>query len=157
MYLLGALIVVAVLDIATALPIGLYVFRFLVAVVVHEIVAAFYYQGWLGAALQRDLGFRECRAYLFFGRWRHHSAVAIEAVDGGGVFALAGFRKGDVFPELSHTDLFKMLHRHRGRVAELTVVDGGKGPPFCERPRRVIRFTVPPKRSRKRREEAANE
>jgi hypothetical protein len=43
--------------------------------------------------------------------------------------------------------LFKKLHRHRGRMVELAIVDGGAGPAFRKRPRRGIRLDVPPRRS----------
>lgn len=105
-----------------------------------------YYQGVLGPALERDLGFTEGAAYLSLGR-RLYSAVAIVAVAPGGVFDRAGFRAGDVLPGLSHTGLFRLLHRSRGRVAELAAVDGGEGPPFGERPARAIRFEVPRRRA----------
>ncbi len=106
------------------------------------VAAGMYYQGVLGPALERDLGFTDGAAYLAVGR-RLHSALALAAVAPGGVFDRAGFRAGDVLPGVSHTDLFRLLHRSRGRVAELAVVDGGAGPPFGERPPRVIRFEVP--------------
>jgi hypothetical protein len=116
----------------------------LVALWVYVIAEALFYQGILGRVLERDLGFREGSASLpVAGPQGYISAVAIISVADGGVFAQAGFRAGDVLPEKSHTDLFKLLHRHRGRVAELAVVDGGPGPPFRERQRRVIRFAVP--------------
>ncbi len=105
-----------------------------------------YYQGILGPALERDLGFHEGAAYLCVGR-RTHSAVAIKTIVEDGIFAKAGFVAGDVLPGLSHTDLFKRLHRHRGRVVEFTVVDGGEGPPFYERPKRVLKFAVPVRRN----------
>lgn len=119
-------------------------FLLLVAASAYIAAEAYYYQGRLGPALERDLGFREGAAYLRIGR-RLYSAVAIKEVTAGGVFARAGFRAGDVLPDVSHTDLFKLLHRHRGRAAELAVVGSGAGPPFYERPRRVIRFAVPPR------------
>jgi hypothetical protein len=121
-------------------------FLLLVLLVAYVAVEAFYYQVCLGPALERDLGFHEGSAYLFFVGRLPHSAVAIQKVVEGGVFARAGFRVGDVLPAMSHTALFKRLHRHRGRVAELTVVDGGEGPPFCERPKRLLKFVVPSRR-----------
>lgn len=111
-------------------------------VVAYIAIDSYYYQVRLGPSLKRDLGFCEGAAYLQVNR-SLHSAVAITQVDEDGVFSRAGFRAGDVLPDLSHTALFKLLHRHRGRVAELAVVDGGEGPPFSKRPRRVIRFAVP--------------
>jgi hypothetical protein len=106
------------------------------------VAAGFYYQSVLGPALERDLGFTGGAAYLSVGR-RLHSAVALTVVAPGGVFDRAGFRAGDVLPGVSHTDLFRLLHRHRGQVAELSVMGGGDGPPFGERPARVILFEVP--------------
>ena len=98
-------------------------------VVAYIMVEAYYYQMRLGPGLERDHGFKEGAAYLFFqGRFGegHHSAVAIQEVTDGGVFAQAGFRAGDVLPDVTHTGLFKHLHRHRGQQAELAVVEGGK-------------------------------
>lgn len=133
-----------VVDMEALLLIAGCLFLMLVVASVYITAAAYYYQVYLGPALERDLGFRHGSTYLRVGR-RLHSAVAVEAVSDGGVFARAGFRAGEVLPGVSHTDLFKLLHRHRGRVAELTVVDGGEGLPFYERPRRVLRFSVPPR------------
>ena len=106
------------------------------------VAEAYYYQAFLGPGLERDLGFRDGAAYLRVGR-RLHSAVALGSVTEGGVLARAGFRTGDVLPDLSLNDLFKLLHRHRGREVELAVVDGGEGPAFSQRPKRVLRFAVP--------------
>jgi hypothetical protein len=120
-----------------------WLFLLLVIVVsAYVVVEACSYQGYLGPALERDLGFRRGSAYLRVGRGLH-DAVAITSVSDGGVFATAGFRSGDVLPNVSATGLYKLLHRHRGRMAVLSVVDGGEGPPFDERPRRVFRFNVP--------------
>ena len=104
-----------------------------------------YYQGLLAPALERDLGFKTGSASMPDDQSAHGyiSAVAINSVVGGGVFQRAGFRGGDVLPDVSYTWLFKSLHRHRGRVAELAVVDGGPGPRFHYRSRKVIRFAVP--------------
>jgi hypothetical protein len=107
---------------------------------------SFYYEVLLGPGLERDLGFRHGKAILPGGSiYGYTASVAIESVAPGGVFHRAGFRAGDALPDVSHGGLFKLLHRHRGRVAELSVVDGGPGPPFHERTRRVIRFDVPPR------------
>jgi hypothetical protein len=124
------------------LSIGLVTVAAAVAILSAYIVAVgTYYQVFLGPTLERQLGFTDGSAYLSVGR--RHSAVALAAVAPGGVFDQAGFRSGDVLPGSSHTDLFRLLHRSRGRVAALAVVDGGQGPPFGERPVRVIRFQVP--------------
>jgi hypothetical protein len=111
------------------------------------VVEALYYQVLLGRDLERDLGFHDGADYIF-PNGHMHSAVKVAALVPGGVFEHAGFRVGNVFPGLSHTGLFRLLHRHRGREAELTIVDGGPGPPFYERPTRVIRFAVPPREKR---------
>lgn len=121
----------------------------LVAVLLVAYVAgeAFYYQIILGLELMRDLGFREGAQYLPAGGiLGHESAVAIVEVVDGGVFDRAGIRAGDVLPDDSHSSLFRTLHRARGRTAELTVVDGGPGPSFHLRQRRLIRVDVPPRR-----------
>jgi hypothetical protein len=98
----------------------------------------------LGPSLERDLGFRQGSAWLQSPGWRgYEEAVAIVSVTDGGVFQKAGFRAGDILPEESFIGLFRLLHRHRGRTAELVVVNGGDGEPFKARPRRTIRFFVP--------------
>jgi len=107
---------------------------------------AYYYQWYLGRDLERDLGFRDGAAYLRVGR-RMHAAVAVEEVVEGGVYDRAGIRRGDVLPDASHSDLFQLLHRHRGREVVLSIVDGGAGPPFCQRPRRLHRLLVPSRRT----------
>ncbi|MDA0832106.1 MAG: hypothetical protein O2955_08335 [Planctomycetota bacterium] len=103
---------------------------------------AFYYQGLLGPVLERDLGFRHGACYYRV-KGRQCSAVAFRAIDDGGILACAGFRTSDVIPRLSLTDLFRLLHSHRGREVELTVVEGGDGLALEQRPRRVLRFVVP--------------
>jgi hypothetical protein len=108
------------------------------------VAEALYYQIILGPGLERDLGFRHGVACLpNHGARGYVSAVAIDSVNEGGVFQQVGFRDGDVLPDVSHSTLFKLLHRRRGRMAELAVVDGGPGPDFYGRPRKVLRFAVP--------------
>jgi hypothetical protein len=112
---------------------------------IRVIVEAFYYQLILGPRYRRVLGFTEGSAYLQ--TYAHPlvpaAAVSIVGLAGDGIFARAGFRVGDVLPSVSYTSLFKMLHKHRGRWAELTVADGGKGCLVTERPTRIVRFQVP--------------
>jgi hypothetical protein len=109
---------------------------------------AWIYLGLLRPNLERDLGFHESTATLPSSGLRGYiSAVAVVSVSEDGRFARAGIRAGDVLPDESHTSLFKKLHRHRGRMVELAIVDGGAGSAFHERPRRVIRLDVPPRRS----------
>lgn len=109
------------------------------------IVDALIYQGLLRPGLERDLGFQEGTALLPDRGLRSYiSAVAVDSVSEDGRFARAGVRAGDVLPDESHTSLFKKLHRHRGRMVELAVVDGGAGPAFRARPRRVVHLLVPP-------------
>jgi hypothetical protein len=129
------------------LQVGGWLFCLLGAVAIYIIAQAYYYQGRVGPTLERELGFQHGAAYLRNGG-QTQSAVAIVAVADNGVFAQAGFRAGDVLPGISFTELFKLLHRHRGRVTELAVVDGGEGPDFHERPRRVLRFVVPENRQK---------
>lgn len=110
---------------------------------------ALYYQLLLAPALERDLGFKHGTTCMSGDGMRGYiSAVAIDSVSDGGVFQHAGFRSGDVLPDVSNTSLFKMLHRSRGRIAELAVVDGGPGPIFHYRARRIIQFAVPPRGQR---------
>src|SRR5262249_14994481 len=104
---------------------------------------AWYYQVLLAPAFERGLGFpyaTTCRTTSrpAEGARGYISASSIHSIADGGVFARAGFRAGDVLPEVDKTDLCKQLHRYRGRETELAVVDGGPGPPFHWRPRRVI-------------------
>jgi hypothetical protein len=124
------------------------------ALVAYIVWEALYYQVLLAPALERDLGFRRGTACLPDDNMRGYvSAVAIDSVAEGGVFQRAGFRGGDVLPDVSYSSLFKSLHRHRGRTAELAAVDGGPGPVSHHRTRRVIRFVVPPRGQRPERHE----
>jgi hypothetical protein len=107
---------------------------------------AWYYQVRLRTGLEHDLGFTEGTAILpGVGLHGYVSAVAIVSVTEGGVFDRAGFHAGDALPDESHTSFFKKLHRHRNGTLTLAVVDGGAGPAFDERPRRMIQFFVPPR------------
>jgi hypothetical protein len=90
-------------------------FLLVIAFSVYITVEAYYYQWLLGPGLERDLGFHEGSEYLRVGR-RLHSAVAIKTAVENGPFASAGFVPETVLPGLSHTELFKRLHR--GRVAD---------------------------------------
>lgn len=122
---------------------------FAFAVVAYIIGEALYYQVLVAPGLERDLGFRHGTACMRDGNMRGYvSAVAIDTVAEGGVFQQAGFQAGDVLPDVSHSSLFQSLHRHRGRTVELAAVDGGPGPLFQYRTRRVIRFVVPPRGQR---------
>ena len=108
------------------------------------------YEGLLGPGLERDLGFRHGKAILpHSGMFGYISAVDVSCVTEDGPFAKAGVRKGDVLPDETHTNLFKKLHRHRGKTVELAIVDGGTGPPFHERPRRIVRILVPPQTTKR--------
>lgn len=113
----------------------------LFAFVVYIVAAATWYQGYLRPSLERGLGFTEgsvCRGPP------REKAVAIQSVVEGGPFALAGFRSNHALPDWSHTGLFRYLHRNRGRVIELEVVDGDfEGPPFHARPRTKLSVAVP--------------
>jgi hypothetical protein len=110
------------------------------------VVEAAIYQGLYKPVSERELGFSEGTAILVDSNRRGYiSAVSVRTVTDDGVFARAGLRAGDVLPEESITSLFKKLQRHRGRAVELTVVDGGGGPRFHERPKRKIRIDVPPR------------
>ena len=108
------------------------------------VAEAVIYQGLFRPGLERDLGFQEGTAILPGSGLRGYtSAVSIGRVTEDGVFARAGLNAGDVLPDETHSSLFKKLHRHRGRAAELSVVEGGAGPPSPERPRRLIQINVP--------------
>jgi hypothetical protein len=113
------------------------------------VAQAWIYVGLFGPGLERDLGFRDDKAILptsnVFG---YISAVAVKSVIAESPFARAGIRSGDVLSDESHISLFKKLHHHRGETVELAIVDGGSGPPFHERPRRVVRVLVPPRHER---------
>ena len=108
------------------------------------LAASYYYCFLKGEPLNTDLGFRHGTAWLNYPSLRGYvDAVCIMSIDEGGVFERAGFRVGDVLPDVSVIGLYRLLHSRRGQVAELSVVDGGPGPPFLQRPRRVIRVLVP--------------
>jgi hypothetical protein len=127
-------------------------FTLLSAVIVVE---AYYYQGRRAEELERDLGFHRGSAYpRCRGRW-NLGVVSIRSLTPGGVFERAGFQEGDLLPDLSLTELFKLLHRKRGREVELVVVEGGDGPPLSERPSRTVQIVVPPAKLRSRAEQGA--
>jgi hypothetical protein len=102
------------------------------AVVVAWIVSdALIYLSCFGPSLERDLGFRDDTAILPASGIRGYvSAVAFRSVNEEGPFGRAGVRSGDVLPDESHISLFKKLHRHRGKIVELAIVEGGNGPQF---------------------------
>jgi hypothetical protein len=104
-----------------------------------------YYNIIIYKILMRELGFRLGTSGLPADDQRVYiSALAIDSTADGGVFEQAGFRVGDLLPDETEASFIKLLQRHRGRTVELAVVDGGPGPPFRWRPRRVLRVAVPP-------------
>jgi len=109
----------------------------------HVVCAAAYYQVYQGRSLERALGFKHGKLYLRASRGMH-SALATRTVVEGGRFLDAGFQQNNVLPDWSITDFFRHLHRNRGHVVDLDVVDGDvDGPPFGNRPRRTLRVPVP--------------
>lgn len=102
----------------------------------------FYYQGVVGFALNRELGFAHGSPYVQCGG-ETTEVFTIESVTPGGVFDRAGFREGDIVRGLSFTEFYKLLHRSRGREVTIEVVDGGDGPSLDRRPSWHISFTVP--------------
>jgi hypothetical protein len=110
---------------------------------------AIYYHGVVRRSLEEELGF--CHGSVSFpssGLLGYTKAVAVVSVVTGGTFEKAGFRSGDILPEVSFVGLFKLLHRRRGKLAKLTVVDCGTDLPLELRPRREICFVVPQRNKR---------
>ncbi len=110
--------------------------------VIYVFATGTYYQSYQGRSLERGLGFKHGKLYERVG-WLWHSALAIRSVTDGGILSQAGFQTDDVVSGWSFTGFFRHLHRNRGRIVELEVIDGGEGPPFQTRPRRTLRFAVP--------------
>lgn len=123
-------------------PAFLIILALAACLLIYTIVTSYYYQCLLGRHLEDELGFKDGTAYVPVGR-RMHSAVCLNDVAPDGIFHNAGLRTGDVVPQLSHTDLFRYLHRNRGKSVDLVVIDGGPGPPFYERQRRTVRILIP--------------
>ncbi len=108
------------------------------------VAASIYYVALRGRALEKELGFSYGSACLpSSGLAGYTSSLALVSVVDDGIFDRAGFRQGDVLPDESVIGFFRTLHRRCNQVTELAVVDGGPGPPFHGRPRRMIRFVVP--------------
>ena len=120
----------------------LFIFALAAGFCIYIVATSYYYQFLLGRQLEEDLGFKDGAAYVRVGR-RLHSAVCLKEVTPDGVLYRAGLRTGNVLPRLSHTELFRDLHRNRGKTIELFIVDGGPGPPFYERQQRSVRIQVP--------------
>jgi hypothetical protein len=135
---------IALLGVVAILPVWpLIALAIILTWVIYIFGTGKYYQGYQGPSLERSLGFEHGKLYRRGGRVLE-SALAIQSVVEGGVLARAGFQANDVLPQWSCTDFFRYLHRNRGHVVELEVVDGGsEGPPFRDRPRRTLRFAVP--------------
>ena len=107
------------------------------------IIEAYYYQGHRAKRLERDLGFEHGSAYPRCNGRIHLGVLTIRRLEPGGIFERAGFREGDILPWLTITELFKLLHRNRGREVEVHVIDGGNGPRLAARPERLIRISLP--------------
>ena len=106
---------------------------------------AYYYQCVLGKPLERELGFEHGSPYIHSGD-EFIEVMAFENIKPGGIFDLAGIKKGDIpIDDLSITEFFRMLENARGTEVTITVVSGGDGPPLEERPARKVTFKVPEK------------
>jgi hypothetical protein len=114
----------------------------LVAVVVVCSVQTWYYQVQLGPSLNADFGFTHGSPYVRCGTTKRE-VFAIHSVQPDGVFALAGFTRGDIVVGMSITQFYRTLHRGRGGEVTVSVVDGGDGPALSERRVRQLRFQVP--------------
>ena len=115
-----------------------------IGLIVILLLASLYYCLLKGAPLQRELGFRTGTACLTASSFMGYiKALRIEEIADDGVFERAGFRVGDVLPDYSEIGLFQLLDRSRGRTIAIKVVNGGLGPPYVKRQRRIIQLTVP--------------
>ena len=105
------------------------------------VASAYWYQCLQGRRLERELGFTHGKLYR---RGTTQSALAVRSVVQEGIFAKAGFQRDDVLPDWSITGFFRYLHRNRGQVVTLEVVDGDvDGPPFRSRPRKTRQVAIP--------------
>jgi hypothetical protein len=117
---------------------------FFIALAAYVTVDACHYQGRIADELRRDLGFDHGTRYIRDGRGLA-GVLSIDSLDPSGIFEQAGFRVGDIIKGPSITGLYKMLHRGRGSRVQITVVEGGEGPPLKKRSERVISVKVPAK------------
>jgi hypothetical protein len=109
------------------------------------VTLAYYCEWVIRPRMERGLGFRRgsaCRSAPNFAGYS--KAMAVVSIVDGGEFQRAGFRAGDVLPDVSYIGFFMRLWRRRGHAVEFAVVDGGEGPPFEARSRRTIRLVIPP-------------
>ncbi len=101
-----------------------------------------FYQDFIGAGLNSELGFTHGSPYVRCGD-REQEVFTIESVAPGGAFDRAGFCDGDIVVGTDITGLYRELHRNRGREVTVSVVEGGDGPPLAERPVRKLCLAVP--------------
>jgi len=101
----------------------------------------------VGHALESALGFRHSHFHVPGDKTSPYSKVLIKSVELGGEFEKAGFRSGDILPEMAGVNLSRFLAAHRGESVEFAainiteVADGDR--PFEELPRRVLTIAVP--------------
>jgi hypothetical protein len=112
--------------------------------VIHVFWSIWYWQIRIGQPLEKELGFRIGTPVIQEdGSSWPTEVLSIESLEWDGAFTKAGFQRGDVIRGVSLNELFKALHRGRGKSVTIRVVDGGDGPPLDQRAERTITITVP--------------
>ena len=114
------------------------------AAVAYIALSSFYWEIVMGGPLEREFGFELGTPYIVEdGSSSLIEVLAIESVVPGGFFDQVGFKAGDIVRHQKLDDVFRTLHRSRGKSITIRIVDGGNGPPLDRRPERTLTFVVP--------------
>jgi hypothetical protein len=112
--------------------------------VTYVFCAMWYWQMTVGEPIEREFGFRIGTPIIHEeGKSWPSEVVSIESLRWDGVLGRAGLLEGDIIRGLSVSEVYKVLHRGRGKQVTFEVVDGGHGPPIVQRNVRAITFSVP--------------
>lgn len=99
------------------------------------------YQKQFGPALETELGFHLESPLVQAGDKNERVNVIVPIP--GGYMEKIGFLPGEIITSHSATEFYKMLHKERGRVMTVTVVNGGDGAPIEAREMRTKKFAIP--------------
>jgi hypothetical protein len=112
--------------------------------VIHALCASWYWQITVGRPIEREFGFRIGTPIIQEeGKSWPSEVVSVDSLRWDGILVRAGFREGDIIRGLSVSEVYKVLHRGRGKQVTLEAVDGGDGLPINQRKVRAIAINIP--------------
>ncbi len=95
--------------------------------------------------LQKDLGFRYTKAYVWGADRQSRQAIVLLLVEPGRPLDQAGLIAGEtLITELSPAEWFRMVEENRGRQIQVRVAQGALGRALEKCPQRTVELRIPP-------------